>query len=307
MSRFLLVSINIEAILQETTLYRRRERLGTITNGLGLGDAYGVTIGRIETQGGDRARLGIDALMWISCAERPLNTDEICHALAVEMGSTDINSNDVPSIQTVLSCCQGLAALDKRSSTIRLIHVTLKEYLSHRADLFDGTHSRIAEICLTYLDFQAIKKISASSSHSLRGTPFLIYSSLYWGTHMRMKLSGCSRSLALGLLDRYDDHISAKLLWESIVERRFRHLGPFSALHCISYFGIAEVVADLVRTKGWDVNQRDSAGLTPLMWAAEYGCEEVVNFSYNTSILNPISRTWCMVEQPSRGLLGVGM
>ena len=247
-----------------------------MTNGLGLGDAYGVTIGRIKAQGGGRARLGIAALMWISCAERPLNTDEICHALAVEMGSTDINSNDVPLIQTVLSCCQGLAALDKRSSTIRLIHVTLKEYLSDRVDLFDGTHSRIAEVCLTYLNFQAIKKISASSSCSLRGTPFLIYSSLYWGTHMRMEFSDRSRCLALDLLDQYDDHISAKLLWESIVERRFGHLGPFSALHCISYFGIAEVAIDLVKTKRWDVNQRDSVGLTPLMWAAEYGREEVV-------------------------------
>jgi len=26
----------------------------------------------------------------------------------------------------------------------------------------------------------------------------------------------------------------------------------------------------------WDVNQRDSAALMPLMWAARYGCEETV-------------------------------
>jgi len=27
---------------------------------------------------------------------------------------------------------------------------------------------------------------------------------------------------------------------------------------------------------GWDVNQRDGAGMTPLLWAAVYGQEEVV-------------------------------
>ena len=153
MSRFLLVSLNIKAILQETTLYRRREKLDTIANGLGLGDAYDATIRRIKAQKGDRARLGMAALVWISHSERPLKVDEIRHALAVEIGSTDINTNNVPSIRTVLVCCQGLAAVDKGSSTIRLIHFTLNEYLSRRADLFDGAHSKIAESCLTYLNF----------------------------------------------------------------------------------------------------------------------------------------------------------
>ena len=46
--------------------------------------------------------------------------------------------------------------------------------------------------------------------------------------------------------------------------------------HCVSYFGVAEAAIDLIRTKGCDVNERDSVGLTPLMWAAKYGREEVV-------------------------------
>ena len=111
-----------------------------MTNGLGLGGAYDATIRRIKAQDGDKARLGIDALMWVSHSERPLKVDEICEALAVEMGSTDINPNNVPSIRTVLSCCQGLITLDNESSTTRLIRPTLKEYLSHRAGLFGTPH-----------------------------------------------------------------------------------------------------------------------------------------------------------------------
>ena len=272
MSRFLLASLNIQAILQETTLHRRREKLGAMKKGLGLGDAYDATIRRIKAQEGDRARLGMDTLMWISHSERPLNVDEICQALAVEE-LTDVNTNNAPSIRTVLNCCQGLATVDEESSTIRLIHFTLKEYLSRHGDLFDKPHSKIAETCLTYLNFRSIKDLSTSRSRDSRGVPFLEYSSLYWGTYMRMELSDRSRFLALDLLGRYPNHISAQLLWKSTVERYFSCQEPFSALHCISYFGIAEVAIDLIRTKRWDVNQRDKMGLTSLMWAARQGHE----------------------------------
>jgi len=252
--------------------------LGALTNGFGSGDAYDATIWRIRAQEGDRARLGMAALMWISHSVRPLGVDEICHALAVEIGSTDIDTNNVPSIRTVLSCCQGLATIHGESSTIRLIHLTLKEYLSRHADLFARPHSKIAEACLTYLNFQTIKHLPASSSHDPQGTPFLAYSSLYWGVHMRMELSDCSRYLALGLLDQFDNHVSAELLWKSTGKKCINPVKPFSALHCISYFGIVEVAIDLIGTKRWDVNQRDSAGLTPLIWAVRYGHEEVVEF-----------------------------
>ena len=70
--RFLLVSLNTKAILQESTKYRRRERLRKMVDGLRLGDAYGATIDRIKAQDGDKSRLGMEALMWISHAERPL-------------------------------------------------------------------------------------------------------------------------------------------------------------------------------------------------------------------------------------------
>ena len=275
MPRFLLASLNIEAILQETTLARRRKKLAAMANGLALEDAYAATIGRIEAQGGDKPRLGMAALMWILHSERPLTTDEICYALSDEIGSTNCDASGVPSIRTVLECCQGLAAIDKGSSTIRLTNPVLKEYLS-RHPSFSGTHSKIAETCLTYLNSQVIKDLSASLSRDPGGTPLLEYSSLYWGTHMRKGFSDNSRSLALDLLDQYDNHISAELLWKSTSERHFNPANPFSSLHCISYFGIVEVAIEMISTRRWDVNQRDSSGLTPLMWAARYGHKEVV-------------------------------
>jgi len=41
------------------------------------------------------------ALMWISHVERPLKANELCHAQAVEIGSPNLNVDNVPSIGTL--------------------------------------------------------------------------------------------------------------------------------------------------------------------------------------------------------------
>ena len=96
-----------------------------MTGGLELGDVYGATIERIKAQDGDKSRLGITALMWISHAERPPRADELCHALAVQLGSTDFDVGNIPSMSALVNCCQGLITVDKEASTVRLIYFTL--------------------------------------------------------------------------------------------------------------------------------------------------------------------------------------
>ena len=242
--RFLLASLNIEGILQEPTIHRRQERLSKIIGGLGLEDAYGATIERVNVQGGDKSRLGVGALMWITHAEQPLMAHELCYALAVELGFTDFNAGNIPSVMTLVSCCLGLITVDKEASTVRLIHFTLKKYLSAWPDIFSRPHSAIAEICLTYLNSRQVKALPAHYEYP----PFLEYCSIYWGMHAKRKLSECARSLALELLQEYDDHMSANCLTVNISgeeneseSSNFR----FNGLHCASFFGIAEVVSAL--------------------------------------------------------------
>ena len=114
----MLASLNIDAVLQETTIHRRRQKLSAMTDGLGLGDAYEATLCRIKGQRGEKARLGMAALMWISHSARPLKAGELRHALAVEIGSPNLNTDNVPSIGTLLTCCQGLVVVEKEASTV---------------------------------------------------------------------------------------------------------------------------------------------------------------------------------------------
>ena len=148
------------------------------------------------------------ALMWISHAERTLRSDELCHALAVELASRDFNVSNVPSMSTLVICCKGLITVDKEASTVRLIHFTLQEYLSAHRDIFDRPHSTIAEICLTYLNLKPVKAITFDPYPDLSNTPFLEYCSLYCGVHAKKELSDYASSLALQLFQEYDDHIS---------------------------------------------------------------------------------------------------
>ena len=66
------MSLSVDAILYESTVYDRREKLCRMMDGLELEDVYGATIQRIKAQAGDRSRLGMAALMWLSHVERPL-------------------------------------------------------------------------------------------------------------------------------------------------------------------------------------------------------------------------------------------
>ena len=302
--RFLLASLNIQAILQEPTIHLRRERLRNMTDGLGLGDIYEATIERIKAQGGHKLRLGMGALMWICYAEVPLSLDELCHALAIELGSSYFNASNIPSIATLVSCCQGLITVDKEESTVRLIHFTLKEYFSAHPNIFSRPHSAIAEICLTYLNSNQIMALSAELkalsayfiedlSNFTHDKPFLEYCSMYWAVHAKKELSDRARSLTLQLFTEYDGHISAALYLERTWDSS-GYSGDYldmdvlwSGLHCASYFGIVEIVAALVEMGFQDLNEGDRFGHTALSLAASAGHEVVVKILLGREEVNP--------------------
>ena len=276
-SRFLLVALNVDAILQESTIYSRRERLNEITDGLGLGDGYSAMVEWVKAQGGDESRLGMEALMWISHAERTLKVDELCYALAVELGSTDFNLENVPSIATLMNCCQGLIAVDKEASTLRLTHFTPQEYLSARPDIFSRPHSAMAEICLTYLDSKQVKALSTDPSPHILNTPFLSYYSLYWGVHAKRELSNYSKSRALRLLQQYNGHISAKSFLAHAKGMHFEYLATgsqFTGLHCASFFGVVEAVVALIEMESYDTNEGDFGGTPRLHGLPRMGMRE---------------------------------
>jgi len=167
----------------------------------------------------------------------------------------------------------------------------LQEYLRANPQLFGTLHSTMAETCLSYLNSHQVKALAATPSPNLQSTPFVEYSSLYWGTHAKRDLSDCAELLALNLLGDYNNHISAKTL----LKARARYVCPnvldrpyvSSGLHCASMFGVDKIVAGFVEAEGCDINQRDCLGNTPLLWAANSGHEGVVKILLGRDDVNP--------------------
>ena len=290
---FLLVSLNIDAILGEITLHQRRKKLDEMTKGDGLGDAYAATLSRMKAQSRCRSKLGIEVLMWVSHAERPLHVDELCYALGVEAGSTDLNVRNIPAGETLLACSLGLVTVEKSSSTVRLVHYTLQEYLSRNPNLFPEPHSMIAEVCLTYLNFRQVMAFSPALDSVPSTAPFVEYASCYWGTHARRACSESVQALALNLLNGYDRHISSKILlfrgmdsWDPYINSKRTPEG-FTGLHGAAYFGYLDIIVSLLATNQWDVQAMDFQGNTAISWAARRGHEGAVKVLLERNDIDP--------------------
>ena len=257
-----------------------------MTQGNGLGDAYTATLTRLKAQKGNKSILGLKVLMWVLYSERPLKTEEICHALGVELESTELDHENIPALRTLLASSLGLVTVEVSSFTLRLVHFTLQEHLLSDPTLFHSPHSTIAEVCLTYLNFQCVRDLSPTLFSAPVTMPLLEYASFYWGEHTRKGMTDNVKILALRLLDKFDEHISAQL-----ISKRYNasHFGPampcfrweegpigFTGLHGAAFLGIVEIFPAVLELKEWDANLRDSASLTPLMWAAIRGHEGVV-------------------------------
>ena len=235
------------------------------TAGVNQDSVYGQTLQQIKEQRGDRARLGMGVLMWVSHAERPLRIDELCHALAVDVEATDLDPKSIQPWDTVLGSCLGLAFVDKKTSIVRPIHDTLQEYLS-QPEILSNAHKILGETCLAYLNYGQVKELPANKVGDLGHMPFLEYASFYWAAHAKIGLSDRAKALALELLNQYENHISFKKMWPGYYSNP---LYPLTGLHCASDLGIDAVVAVLIETKSCNINQEDSDSFTPLMRAVK--------------------------------------
>ena len=299
--RFLLVSLVIDAVLGEVTVSERRRKLDEMTVGNHLGDAYATTLARMKAQKGGKPRLGMEALMWVSNSERPLHTSELCQALGVKIGSADLDHENTPEIRTILRCSLGLITVDASSSTVRLVHFTLQEYLSN-SNLFQSPHSMIAEVCLTYLNFRCARALSPTLDPAPLEFPFLQYASCYWGNHLREDKTENAIQLALGLLVGFEEHISSQLLLrhydnnKNCWEPRFDSglgLSGFSGLHGGAFLGVVEIVVSLLAMKEWDINAADAMDQTALAWAAARGHGGIVAVLLQLKEVNPnTADTW---------------
>jgi 23S rRNA A1618 N6-methylase RlmF len=71
---------------------------------------------RINSQVKDQEELAKQVLWWITYAKRPLTTSELQHALAVEISESQLDEDNLPQVEDMISVCARLATVDEESN-----------------------------------------------------------------------------------------------------------------------------------------------------------------------------------------------
>ncbi|KAI5785392.1 hypothetical protein FPQ18DRAFT_87085 [Pyronema domesticum] len=164
---FLLPALQIQTVLDQTTISKRRKALSTMP--IKLETAFESTISRIKNQKSERSTQAMDVLKWTFLAKRPLTIIELRHALSVTIDPGKVQSgklplaydetldwDNFPSEKSLIDWCLGLVIIDEETSTVRLVHKSLHDYMTllhENGEIFSDGHNEIAYTCLQYMCF----------------------------------------------------------------------------------------------------------------------------------------------------------
>ncbi|KAF6821760.1 ankyrin repeat protein [Colletotrichum plurivorum] len=283
---FLLAKLQLESLTGKRTPKAVRTALTKLSTGSDAYDkAYNEAMERIHGQLADQKDLAQDSLSWIVCSKRPLTTSELQHALAIEKGTDDIDQENIPAIEDIVSVCAGLVTVDEESRIIRLVHYTTQEYFERTQNRWlPAAESLLAVSCVTYLSFDSLSSPCENSyelSKRRKQNPLLQYASESWGHHARAINGVCEEVLTFLQADQLRLEASLQTI-------EYKGYGSFrypsnclpSGLHLLAHFGDLQHTAAFLSTTEPQlrVNSRDSRGQTPLAFAVKSNEIEMIQF-----------------------------
>ncbi|KAK6859710.1 hypothetical protein PG995_003346 [Apiospora arundinis] len=280
---FLLAQLHLESLKGKRSPKAVRVALKKLANGSNAYDiAYHDAMTRINAQISDQKLLAHQTLSWVICAKRPLKTIELEHALAVEPGEPDLDEDNLPDLQDMVSNCCGLVTIDDESGIVRLIHYTTQEYFERTwKDWFPDAQSEITETCTTYLAFDVFESGPCQSDldfeKRLFAYPLYHYASHHWGNHAYWVLEGSWWPALLSNHSKVEAAVQGLLARQTYAgEIGYSQKFPkkMTGLHIGAFFGLYNPVAALIQPE--NVNGPDSDGRIPLSYAASNGYEAVV-------------------------------
>jgi ankyrin repeat protein len=250
-----------------------------------LDQAYEQAMKRIEAQVADSYMLAKQILSWITCARRPLATLELRHALAVEMKESELDQDNIPDIEDMVSACAGLVTIDQQSDIIRLVHYTAQEYFERNQNSwFPNAHNDITMTCVTYLSFDAFETgfclADRDFGERLYLNPLYLYAAENWGRHAHVASQEVDPLIMSFLDSAAKVSASSQSLmasYHSSLRSGYGLLRPrgVEGVHLCAYFGLERVMTLLLKSSH-TLFLRNTHDRTPLAWAAEQGHEPIV-------------------------------
>ncbi|KAF4943729.1 hypothetical protein FGADI_13200 [Fusarium gaditjirri] len=285
---FLLAQLYFQSVSTKKTLKKIKDALKSLYSGPKAYDiAYQKAMERIGNQDLDSKGLATKVLSWITCTKRVLTTSELQHALAVEESDVELDKENLPQIDDMVSVCAGLVTFDKESNVIRLVHYTTQEYLDRtRNEWFPNAETEITMACISYLSFDAFRGGCVSLEH---WNPFYHYACRNWGHHALMALMDGDQRILDFLESPARLSASVQAIMPSIHHRWQDIPHMATEVPTAAYFGLSKTVLALLN-KGHVADSKGIYGWTPLSYAATYGHEDVVKVLVFRKDVDPNSK-----------------
>jgi len=267
--------------MAKPTLRKIKSALDCLPEELDL--MYDQAIERIQNQDAEYAALALNLLYWAHHAIRPLDIQELRHALAVEHEDSCFDEEGLPEEGLLESICGGMVVVQE-SGTVGLVHYTAQEYLERKAStLFPKAEEEIAHLCLTYLSFDNFGDgpcLDDSSFESRRNKyPLLVYASKHWADHLRIGSEGDLKDVVLNFLTQMGKLMSSVQAMQ-VTKRRWPNWSQdftkgVDGLWLASSYGLRQICGFLIE-QGVNLTACDSRGETSLHRAAYCGHTDIV-------------------------------
>ncbi|KAJ3541491.1 hypothetical protein NM208_g4588 [Fusarium decemcellulare] len=243
---------------------------------------YGVyqrMLERLVHQSQYDTKVAFEVLTWLSFSQRPLSTNELQAALAIQAGDCDLDKDKKMPIESLITSLQ----------------LFLQEQLPQQPDrLVDNPHTLIAKKCLSYLNLKPffsdkIPRVIGELDERLRQYPLLRYAAMHWGHHAAKGDLEDLLSLVMSFFESYHATSAASLIMSSF-EKHPKHYKEayteMQGLHIASSFGLSTVVSNLIHKRGASPIVKTDGEWTALHWAARRGYVDVVSLLLETPSTN---------------------
>lgn len=274
---FLLATLQLESLSNQTSIRGVRsalERLPTT-----FPPMYDQTIQRIRRQPPEHSEVAMQVLKVIFGATRPLEVDEVRHALATQPWGAELDFEALIDDVDLLSVTAGLVITyqddDHHQKLFRLVHYTLQQYLETNQDvLFPDLASYMATRCVSYLSFDEFGGGQCTTEEMYKNRKakfrFLEYAACNWAHHLReVQLEIMEQSIAF-----LQDSMKTSAWLQCFEDLSGWDHGlssskdlPLDALFVAAHFDLSEIFMSLIPSR--DINTRNKRGETPLLRAVD--------------------------------------